>query len=229
MHELPSISIISPALNEAHLIGGFLEHLERVAPGCERIVVDGGSGDGTAEAAAERARVVVSAPGRGRQMNAGAKVAKGDVLWFLHVDSRLPESAAAAIREALADPRLAGGCFRLRVPSRGLAYRIADRVGNLGVDCCCIALGDHGIFARRDAFHAAGGYLDVPLMEDAEFYRRLRRQGRVRQLRAAIESSPRRWERNGPWRTTATYAAVLGLYVAGVPIPTLARLHRRLG
>jgi rSAM/selenodomain-associated transferase 2 len=221
------LSLVIPTLNEAPIIEAFLRHLAEIVPGAERIVADGGSEDGTAERAAALARVVRAPRGRARQMNAGAAAARGEALWFLHADSRLPEGAAPALQAALADPGLAGGCFRIRLPRRGLAYRIADDLGNRAVDLFRTALGDHGIFARRAAFEALGGYPDVPLMEDAEFYRALAAHGRVRQLPLAIETSPRRWERHGPARTTALYALILALYLARVPLPLLAHLHRR--
>jgi rSAM/selenodomain-associated transferase 2 len=223
-----SVSIIIPVLNEGAILAEFLRHLRERAPGCELIVVDGGSTDGTPEAASEADRMVHSERGRAAQMNAGAAAARGDVLWFLHADSRVPEGAVAALEAALADESVAGGCFRLRIPRPELIYRLSDSLGNLGVDLFRIALGDHGIFCRRTAFEAAGGYPPVPLMEDAELYRRLRRQGRVRQLPLHIETSPRRYQRHGPYRTTLLYAAILILYALRVPPPALFRLYRRL-
>jgi len=221
------VSVIVPVLNEAAGVGEFLAHLRERAPGAEVIVVDGGSGDGTPEAARPLAdRVLQAERGRARQMNAGAAASSGDCFWFLHADSRLPAAPLEAIRAALADPSLAGGCFRIRIPRPEPVYRISDSLGNLGVDLFRIALGDHGIFCRREAFFAAGGYPEIPLMEDAEFYRRLRRQGRVRQLRPAVETSPRRYERRGAYRTTLVYGLILGLYVLRAPVPVLARLYR---
>ncbi|MFN3650273.1 MAG: TIGR04283 family arsenosugar biosynthesis glycosyltransferase [Armatimonadota bacterium] len=224
-----TLSIVVPTRGEAEGIEAFLRHLRERAPDAEVIVADGGSTDGTPELARPLAdRVVQSAPGRARQMNAGAGAASGELLWFVHADSRLPERSAAALAEALRDPRLAGGCFRLRIPRPEPVYRISDRLGNLGVDLFRIALGDHGIFCRRAVFAAVGGYPDVPLMEDAELYRRLRKHGRVRQLPLEIETSPRRYERHGPYRTTALYALILALYAAHVPLPLLARIYARL-
>jgi rSAM/selenodomain-associated transferase 2 len=222
------LSIIVPVLNEAAIIESFLEHLGVEAPDAEVIVVDGGSTDETAARAGRRARVIGSARGRGCQMNAGAAAAAGDALWFLHADSRLPAGATAAIAGALRAPGTAGGCFRLRIPERHLLYRWNDRAGNLGVDLFRMACGDHGIFVRRAVFEAVGGYPDVPLLEDVAFYRRARACGRMRQLRPAITTSPRRWQQNGLYRTTFLYTAILALYRCGAPLSWLQQLHARL-
>jgi rSAM/selenodomain-associated transferase 2 len=224
-----TISMVVPVLEEAATIREFLAHVGERAPEAEVIVVDGGSTDGTRERAREcGVRVIQAERSRARQMNAGARAAMGEILWFLHADSRLPPTPLAAIREAMADPGVAGGCFRLRVPRSEPLFRISDSLGNAGVDLFRIALGDHGIFCRRSAFEQVGGYPEVPLLEDAELYQALQRVGRVRQLRPPIETSPRRYDRNGPARTTALYALILALYAARVPIPALARLHARL-
>jgi rSAM/selenodomain-associated transferase 2 len=225
----PVVSIIIPVLDEAPLIGLFLAHLRARAPRAELIVVDGGSRDGTRSIAGPFADVLVSAPrGRASQMNAGAAVARGDVLWFLHADSILPHYAVRDIETALNDPRTAGGCFRLRLPERKIIYRISDSVGNLGVQIFGFALGDHGIFCRRSSFEKSGGYPDVPILEDAELYRGLGRLGRMRQLRAKIISSPRSYQKWGPYRTTGIYFCILVLYVLGVPIRFLHPLYRHL-
>lgn len=225
----PLVSIIIPVLNEAPLIGPFLVHLRARAPGAEVIVVDGESQDTTLSIAGPLADVLISAPrGRASQMNAGAAIATGDVLWFLHADSILPHGAVRDISAALNDPQTAGGCFRLRLPDRKLIYRISDSVGNLGVQVFGFALGDHGIFCRRSSFEKSGGYPDVPILEDAELYRALRRLGRMRQLRAKIISSPRSYLKWGPYRTTGIYFCILVLYVLGVPIRFLQPLYRHL-
>jgi rSAM/selenodomain-associated transferase 2 len=227
---VPIISIIVPVLNEAALVGPFLAHLRTLAPRAQVIVVDGGSQDGTRSIAEPLADLLLDAPrGRATQMNAGAAVAKGNVLWFLHADSTLPPDAIRDIWSALDDPGMAGGCFRLRLPSRKMIYRVSDSVGNLGVQVFGFALGDHGIFCRRTAFEQAGGYRDVPILEDAEIYRSLGRIGRMRQLRAAIASSPRSYQQWGPYHTTAIYFCILVLYVLGVPIRVLHLIHKQLG
>lgn len=225
----PLISIIVPVLDEAELIGGFLVQLRANAPEAEIILVDGGSEDRTIAESAGLADQVLSAPrGRARQMNAGTAVARGEVFWFLHADLLIPQNAPGEIANALGEGAVVGGCFRVRFPRREWVYRVGDSLGNAGVDIFGFALGDHGIFCRREAFSAVGGFPDVPLMEDAEIYRALRRVGRMRQLRKAIVASPRRFERHGPWRTTAYYAAILALYVAGVRIDVLAAIYLRL-
>lgn len=224
-----ALSIIVPVLNEAAIIGPFLRHLRAAAPAAEIIVVDGGSDDGTVALGEPSAdRVLCVTGGRASQMNAGAVIARGEILWFLHADSELPPNAVESIRHLLTDPGWIGGCFRLRFPRREWVYRVSDSLGNLGVDIFGFALGDHGIFCRRASFEKAGGFPDVPILEDAELYRRLRGLGKMRQIRDAIVSSPRRYEMLGPYRTTAYYALILALYVAGVRIETLHRFYRRL-
>jgi rSAM/selenodomain-associated transferase 2 len=225
----PTISIIVPVLNEAGLIRAFLGHLRAAAPAAEVIVVDGGSDDGSPELCAGLADCVLnSTRGRARQMNSGAAVAHGEVLWFLHADSVIPANALNEIARALQDNSHAGGCFQLRLPGRKWIYRVSDSLGNLGVEIFGFALGDHGIFCRREAFWSAGQFPDLPLMEDAEFYRALRKRGRMRQLRLAIIGNPRRYEELGPYRTTAYYVLILGLYLAGVRTSALAAIYRKL-
>jgi hypothetical protein len=160
-------------------------------------------------------------------MNAGAEIARGEVLWFLHADAGVPAKSIDRIRTALDDPGVAGGCFRLRYPRAESIYRVSDSLGNLGVKVFGFALGDHGIFCRREAFAGVGGYPDVPILEDAELYRRLKRIGRMRQISERIASDPRTFEKCGRYRTTAVYFLILALYVAGVPIAWLNRIYRR--
>ena len=220
--------MIVPVLNEGRLLGGFLRHLRALAPNAEIVVADGGSSDDTMLIARPLAdRVVIAPRGRAAQMNAGAAVATGNVLWFLHADLRPPFDAIEEIQYTLTDHRVAGGCFRLRYPRRERVYRVADSLGNLGVDVFGFALGDHGIFCRRSAFERVGGYPLVPILEDAELYRRIRRTGRVYQLPEEIVSDPRTFEKAGRYRTTAVYFLILALYVVGVPIAGLNWVYRR--
>jgi rSAM/selenodomain-associated transferase 2 len=205
-----------------------LQTLRRLRPNLEIIVIDGGSRDGTPSIAKAGGANVITAPrGRALQMNAGARIARGSVLWFLHADLEVPLNAIEQIRAALASPRVAGGCFRLRFPRPEWIYRIGDSLGNLGVDLFGFALGDHGIFCWRDQFNRIGGYRDLPILEDADLYRRLRRQGAMQQVRAEIVSDPRAFEKHGRYRTTGVYFVILALYVLGFPIQFLNRIYRR--
>jgi rSAM/selenodomain-associated transferase 2 len=223
------VSIIVPVLNEEAIIRPFLERLRERAPGAEVVVVDGGSTDKTREAGRDLCdRMITAACGRAVQMNAGAEVAHGDVFWFVHADSDVPEHCIDEIERALADPQTVGGCFRIRFPRPGLIYRVSDSVGNIGVDLLRRSYGDHGIFCRRGDFLAVGCYPEVPIMEDAELYRLLGKRGRMRQIRREIITSPRRYERIGPYRLTAAFVLISALWVLRIHVSLLARIHQRL-
>lgn len=219
------VSIVVPVLNEAPIIRQFLTHLRANACTAEIIVVDGGSADETLTLCQELAdRILQSDPGRAQQMNRGAEIAAGEVLWFVHADSRISEGSLAAIDHALAKRNVVGGCFRLRIfPSRWI-YRIRDAVGDACVGVFGIALGDRGVFCRRGNFRAVGGYPEQPILEDADFYRRLRATGGVTLLSHSIETSARRYEALGPFRTSVFYAFIMALYVLRVPMSILQRL-----
>jgi rSAM/selenodomain-associated transferase 2 len=223
------ISIIVPVLDEGPGVGSFLAHLRERAPGAEVVVVcDAGSQQVEEPAVGSAERVITSARGRAAQMNAGAAAAGGDVFWFVHADCYVPQDCLRQISRALDDSRMVGGCFRIRFPRRDLIYRISDACGNLAVELFGRCYGDHGIFCRRQVFMAVGGYPDLPLLEDAEFYRLLRRSGPTQQLRGKIITSPRRYEAIGPYRLTAAYVLISTLYLFRAPISFLARIYDRL-
>jgi rSAM/selenodomain-associated transferase 2 len=224
----PFVSIIVPVLNEADRIEVCLRRLRNLDVNLEIIVVDGGSSDETWSLAEPLADRVISARrGRASQMNAGGEIARGGVLWFMHADLEAPSHSIGQIQKALTNPRMVGGCFRVRFPRRELIYRVSDSLGNLGVNVFGFSLGDHGIFCRRTVFRQVGGYPDVPILEDAEIYRRLRGAGRMVQLREKLVSDPRAFETHGRYRTTTVYFSILALYVLGVPIRILNRIYRR--
>jgi rSAM/selenodomain-associated transferase 2 len=224
----PFVSVIVPVLNEAQLLRKFLRQVRTLGPELEIIVVDGGSSDETVPIAQSLADRVIAAPrGRASQMNAGAALATGEVLWFLHADSLVAANSVERIKSVLSDAGNAGGCFSLRYPRREFIYRVSDSLGNLGVKVFGFALGDHGIFCRRAAFVRSGGYPAEPILEDAEFYRRLKRLQGMVQLRDIIVSNPRTFEGSGRYRTTAVYFFILLLYVVGVPIRRLNAIYRR--
>jgi len=219
------LSIVIPALDEAPNLSRLLPDLARGCPDAEVIVVDGGSRDGTADVVGRHpgARLLASERGRARQMNAGARAAAGDVLLFLHADTWLPEGAAAAIEDAVADTEVAGGRFDVRFDSPRPVFRLVAAFMNARSRASGICTGDQAIFARRSVFEAVGGYPDIPLMEDVELSRRLKRLGRVRALRLRVTTSARKWEREGPLRTIGLMWALRLLHFFGV---APARLHR---
>ena len=220
-------SIVVPVFNEAPLIRRFLAHLRERAPGAEIIVADGGSTDGTADLAAGFCdRLVESQRGRGTQMNAGAHAARGEILWFLHADSELPLQCLDEIARMMEDSNVVGGYFRIRLPKR-FVYRLTDSFAHYAGMLLRMRCGDHGIFCRRTAFSKIGGFPTVPLMEDVEFFRRLRRCGRIVHSNKRIGASARRYETVGPTRLTFAYGSIATLYLFGVSLSTLARIYRR--
>jgi rSAM/selenodomain-associated transferase 2 len=223
------ISIIVPVLNEGDRLRPFLENLCERAPSAELILVNAAGSESLSESIVELCdHVLTSRRGRAAQMNAGADVASGDVFWFVHADCEVPEQCVKEIADALQDRKVVGGCFRIWFPRNKLIYRLSDAAGNLAVELFGRCYGDHGIFCRRDDFFAVNGYPNLPLLEDAEFYRLLRQRGRTRQLSGKIVTSPRRYEVIGPYRLSAIYLFLSLLYISRVPIPLLARIYNRL-
>jgi rSAM/selenodomain-associated transferase 2 len=220
-------SIIVPVLNEAALIRQFLRHLRARTPGAEVIVADGGSTDGTADRAVRLCdQLVVSKRNRAVQMNAGARVARGDILWFVHADAEVPRDCLDEIARILDDPTVVGGYFRIRLP-RGGIYRLTDSFAHYAGILLRMRCGDHGIFCRRTIFLDIGGFPEVPLMEDVEFFRQLQRRGRVTYSSKRILPSTRRYETIGPARLTMAYGFIATLYVLGVPLSRLASIYAR--
>lgn len=227
------ISVVVPALNEERTLGPTLARA--LALGFDEVlVVDGGSRDGTrgvvaaAGAADHRVRLLEAQPGRAVQMNEGAAASRGDVLLFLHADTELPEGAREAIERALADAACAGGRFDVRFDrSTGLA-RFVSRMMNLRSRWTGIATGDQAIFVRRAVFERLGGFPPLPLMEDIEFSRRLKREGRVAALNQKVVTSFRRWEACGPVRTILLMWLLRFLYWAGVSPLSLARFYAQV-
>jgi len=225
------LSVIVPTLNEAERVGVLVERL-RADPGIREIlVVDGGSVDGTAIVAREAgATAVVTAPaGRARQMNAGARLAVGDVLAFVHADVTPPTALSRHVRAALADPRAVGGAFVTWTVDEGGDSWLGPLIHLADVRSRLTRLpyGDQVLFVRRHDFEAVGGFPDQPLMEDLAIALRLRARGRLARVPARVTVSGRRLVRS-PLRTTLIWNTFPLLYRLGVSPERLARLYQHV-
>ncbi len=221
------LSIVIPALNEAMGIVATLESLGDLRRrGHEVIVADGGSSDATAALAEKLAdRVVCAAAGRAEQMNAGARAAAGDVLLFLHADSRLPGEAERLVLQGLAKCGSAWGRFDVRIAGTHPLLRLVERMMNLRSRLTHICTGDQAIFVRRDVYQMLGGYAPLPLMEDIELSTRLKWIGRPACLPGPVLASSRRWEKRGIIRTILVMWTLRFLYWLGVSPARLARWY----
>jgi len=222
---LATVSVIVPALNEAAVIEETLRHAHQPGVG-EIIVVDGGSTDATRALAHPLAELVLSAPrGRAAQMNAGAARARGDLLLFLHADTVVPVGFAAAVIAACGAPDVVGGRFDVNLaPASPLLWLTAELI-NLRSRLSRLATGDQAIFVRRDVFERLGGYALIPLMEDLDFSRRLKRAGRIACLRQRVTTSARRWQQDGVVRTILLMWSLRALYFCGVSPARLQRMY----
>lgn len=197
------LSIIIPVLNEETVLANHLKKLQWVRQlGHEIIVVDGGSHDkSVALSESFASRVVCSPPGRALQMNAGAKTATGDVFLFLHIDTLLPNDAIAVLEQGMSDGLSGWGRFDVQLSGRHVLFRIIERMMNLRSRVTGIATGDQAIFVSRDLFERLGGYAVIPLMEDIEICRRLKRYSKPVFFRQKVVTSSRRWEQGGIYKT----------------------------
>jgi len=198
-----SLSLIVPALNEAH---GIIDMLQALQPlrkrGCEVIVVDGGSTDHTPVLARRWCDQVLRATGgRAQQMNAGAAAAGGEILCFLHADSYLPEGADGLIVDGLARGRRSWGRFDVNIAGKHPMLRVIAQMMNLRSRLTGIATGDQGLFMTRSVFEAAGRFPEIALMEDIALTRQLKRYGKPLCIAHRLTTSGRRWEKHGLWRT----------------------------
>lgn len=220
--------MVVPALNESDVIGNTLADVAALtAPDVEVIVVDGGSTDDTVAVASRHTTRVIHAPrGRARQMNAGAREATGEVLWFCHADTRVPPDAGEALLNAISAGHL-WGRFDVRLSGDSPTLRVVERLMNLRSRASGIATGDQGIFVTRELFDATGGYPEIPLMEDIALSKKLRAAGRPACLRDRLVTSSRRWEQNGVWRTVLLMWRLRLSYVLGADPERLARHYHQ--
>jgi rSAM/selenodomain-associated transferase 2 len=224
---MSKLSIIIPVLNEGDSIAAALDALADLrALGTEVIVVDGGSRDATVERAQLRADQVVLAPrGRALQMNAGAERASGDVLLFLHADTRLPAEAARLVLNGLDQSRRVWGRFDVKIDGRSRLLPVVAWLMRLRSRLTGIATGDQAIFLRREAFQVVGGFPTIALMEDIAICKRLKHLGRPLCLRACVTTSGRRWEKHGVLSTILLMWRLRFAYFWGADPKQLARQY----
>ena len=222
-----NISIIIPTRNEADSIGRLLPELLTI-PGVELLVVDGGSTDNTADIAKSfGVQVLSSSPGKATQMNAGAEAAHGDILLFLHSDTKLAPGFVEQVRGTLRQPGVSAGAFRLSIDGQGFGLRVIEWCVNFRSRAMQRPYGDQGIFVTKDIFFSVGPFPPQPIMEDFELMRKLRKNGKVKILPLHATTSARRWERLGILRTTATNQAIIIGYLFGVNPEKLADWYRK--
>jgi rSAM/selenodomain-associated transferase 2 len=231
----PDISIIIPVLNEPGVIQTTLGFLDNHSSGktIEIVVVDADP-DGTTlkaihfeNASRWQLKTEIAGKGRGLQMNRGAKLASGPILLFLHADTLLPERALEAILLTLQNDRIVGGAFDLGIRSSKWGYRIIEKVATARSRITRLPYGDQAIFLRKDYFHTIGGFSMIPIMEDVDIMRRIKKRGDVIQIIAKrVQTDPRRWEKEGMVYATFRNWVLMVLYLMGVSPYRLVRYYK---
>jgi len=226
----PKFSIIIPVLHEGERINDLIGHLRQLDPEkmSEIIVVDGAPEKDTLRAIHDgEITKIFAEKGRARQMNAGAFAAKGDILIFLHADTELPLSVLRRMNEFISRNQYVGGAFDLGIKSDKRIYRVIAFLGSLRSRLNRIPYGDQAIFVRRDYFNKIGGYKDIPLMEDAELMRRMKRSGeKILIFRDRVMTSPRRWEEAGLTYCILRNWTLQILYFLGVSPHKLVKYYK---
>jgi rSAM/selenodomain-associated transferase 2 len=220
------ISIIVPVLNEEKTIEAALRKLNELDGHKEIIVVDGGSSDRTREIAESFAAVYESSPGRARQMNQGAKLAKGDILWFVHSDSIVERTSLRDIEAAIGEGNIGGG-FQLHFYDLdSLFMKFVSSSSNLRAKHLGLFYGDQGIFVKADMFNKLKGYPEIPIMEDWEFSLTLKKHGSMKLVRSRIGTSARRFKAGGEFRTLMHMHKIKLLHMLGVSPDRLVQIYR---
>jgi rSAM/selenodomain-associated transferase 2 len=220
-------SIIIPVLNEAEQINSLIEHIrsQYSEHSYEVIVVDGDPQGSTIKVIQHREVIAITAEqGRGRQMNAGAAVARGETLIFLHADTRLPDNGLGKISQTLENQKYVGGAFDLEIESDRLFLKYIAVRASFRSRLNRIPYGDQGIFIRKSYFDKIGGFKEIPLMEDIDLMRRIKKdRKKICILPDKVMTSARRWERDGAFYTTFRNQILLALFYLGVSPTTLAK------
>lgn len=226
-----TFSVIIPVFNESAIINNTIEHVWQTASGfdTELIIVDGDiNGDTVKTIRNKQAIPMITAKGRGRQMNEGASAASGEILLFLHADTELPVNAFEAISSLLDSGEYAGGAFALGIGSGKRIFRIIENMVSLRTRLTGIPYGDQAIFVRRDCFEKVRGFQEIPLMEDVAFMRNLKRSGyKIGIIPQKVRTSARRWEREGVFFCTLRNWLLISLYLLGTDPQKLERLYYR--
>lgn len=221
------LSVIIPVLNEVKTIEQTLQHIQPHTP-VEIIVVDGGSQDGTLERVQALGIKGILAPrGRAHQMNAGAAIASGEVLLFLHADTRLPQDFDRLATRALAQPGCLAGAFTLAIDDPRRSLRWVEMGVNVRSRLLQFPYGDQALFLKATTFNELGDFPEQPFMEDFEFIRRIKRQGRIAIVPTPVVTSARRWQKLGVWQTTLINQMAIAAYLFGISPETIAQWYRR--
>ena len=219
------VSIIVPTLNEELVLENTLTHIQQLSPH-ELIVSDGGSNDYTYRIADRFShRVITGSAGRALQMNAGANEATGDLLLFLHADSRIEPESYRKMLEYMKNPKWLGGAFTLCIESGKWSLKLIALLANIRSKYFGLAYGDQGFFVRKEVFNDMNGFSPIPICEDLDFYYRLRKKGSVILLKEKAHTSPRRWINEGIFFTTARNFFIAVLFGLGFPPHILTKWY----
>ena len=219
------VSIIVPTLNEELVLGNTLTQIQQLSPH-ELIVSDGGSNDYTCRIADRFShRVITGSAGRALQMNAGANEATGDLLLFLHADSRIEPESYRKMLEYMKNPKWIGGAFTLCIESGKWSLKLIALLANIRSKYFGLAYGDQGFFVRKEVFKDMNGFSPIPICEDLDFYYRLRKKGSVILLKEKAHTSPRRWINEGIFFTTVRNFIIAVLFGLGFPLHILTKWY----
>lgn len=219
------ISVIIPTLNEEKVLNTTLKHLKEA--GVEIVVSDGGSTDQTLRIARSSILHVISSPtGRSLQLNRGAEASNGDILLFLHADTLLPANFPDHVTKTLETPGVAAGAFRLSVDDNRTIFRFIEAGANIRSSLLQMPYGDQALFMKTKIFRKVGGFPSMPIMEDFNLVRMLRKEGRIQTLHEHVITSARRWISQGPIKTTLKNQCMVAGYLLGISPGRLARFYR---
>ena len=226
--EYAQISIIIPVLNEADNIESVINQIQKTE-NIEIIIVDGGSQDHTVEIAQSLGvKVIVTQRGRALQMNAGAKIATGEILLFLHGDTQLPTEFEKDVRKIWINDNIIAGAFQLKIDNSQWSLRLIEKTVFWRSKYLQMPYGDQAIFVKTSTFWEVGGFPEQPIMEDFEFIRRLNRLGKIEILSSSVITSGRRWQKLGVFKTTLINQLVVVVYYLGISPIKLSQWYRKL-